>query len=67
MTAEFDVLRDEGRAYAERLRAAGVPVETLDCQGMIHAFMRRLHEFDRAGDVCARIGEFLQRQFRIAG
>lgn len=59
VTAECDVLRDESRAYAQRLRAAGVPVEQLECPGMIHAFLRRLHEFDRASEVCTRIGQFL--------
>ena len=64
VTAECDVLRDESRAYAERLRSAGVPVEQLECPGMIHAFLRRLHEFDRAGEVCARIGQFLRAALR---
>jgi acetyl esterase/lipase len=37
-TAEFDPLRDEGAAYSERLRAAGVP-STYRCHpGMIHLF-----------------------------
>jgi acetyl esterase len=36
VTAQYDPIRDEGLAYAERLRAAGVPV-TYSCrEGMIH-------------------------------
>ena len=39
LTAGCDVLRDEGKAYAERLTAAGVPVEYHCFEGTIHAFM----------------------------
>ncbi|MFD0366616.1 alpha/beta hydrolase [Streptomyces sp. NPDC127114] len=39
VTGEADVVRDEGEAYATRLRAAGVPVVSLRYQGTIHGFM----------------------------
>lgn len=39
ITGEADVLRDEGVAYANRLRQAGVPVTAVRYQGIIHDFV----------------------------
>ncbi len=39
MTAGFDVLRDEGKAYAERLLEAGVDVEYRNYDSLIHGFV----------------------------
>jgi len=39
LNGEADVLRDEGEAYARKLREAGVEVTQLRFQGMIHDFV----------------------------
>jgi acetyl esterase len=44
--AECDPLHDQGVAYAERLRADGVPAEVREYPGMIHAFFSFIGIFD---------------------
>jgi len=63
LTCEFDPLRDEGRAYAERLQASGVPVEWVEFPGMIHGFFRLGAVIDRARDAHARCAAALRRAF----
>ncbi len=66
LTAEYDPLRDEGEAYAERLRAAGVPVECRRRAGMVHGFLRWGGAVDEASttldEIGARIREALERR-----
>ena len=40
ITAEFDPLRDQGTAYANKLEAAGVQVTHTNYDGMVHAFFQ---------------------------
>jgi acetyl esterase len=48
ITAECDVLHDDGERYADALRRAGVPVEYKDFPGMIHAFFGMVPAVDEA-------------------
>jgi acetyl esterase len=49
LTAEYDVLRDEGEQYGDALIEAGVPAVVIRYLGVNHGFVRKLALFDAAG------------------
>jgi acetyl esterase/lipase len=63
LTAEHDVLRDEGELYATRLLKAGVPVRHQRCAGQMHGFFTMVDLLPGAGEaldyVTAAINEQL--------
>ncbi|MBO0745450.1 MAG: alpha/beta hydrolase [Candidatus Dormibacteraeota bacterium] len=59
--SEYDVLHDEGLAYADRLKEAGVPVEVVDQRGMLHGFIRQAGVFDRTRVAWDEIAAALRR------
>jgi acetyl esterase len=63
-TAGFDPLRDEGRAYAERLAASGVPARYRCLDDQVHGFlgMGVLPDgLDLAAGLCREMGELVHR------
>ncbi|MFI6922609.1 alpha/beta hydrolase [Nonomuraea spiralis] len=60
LTAEYDVLRDEGEHYARRLADAGVPVEARRFDGAVHGFFGLPGLFDQAAEARQYIAERLR-------
>jgi acetyl esterase len=62
ITGEADVLRDEGEAYAAKLRAAGVDVLAVRYEGIVHDFvmLNALRETNAASAAIAQATAFLR-------
>jgi acetyl esterase len=60
ITAEADILRDEGESYAQRTFLAGVDTEGYCYDGMIHGFLRMAGVVDRSNQALSEIAESLK-------
>ena len=65
ITAEYDVLRDEGEAYAKKLRTAKVPVVSTRYGGTIHDFivLNALRKTEASKGAVAQVCAFLKNNF----
>jgi len=63
ITAEYDPLRDEGMAYAKRLREFGVDADADVAEGMIHGFFSLFELVPDAVGWLHRAGSALNRAF----
>jgi len=66
ITAQIDPLRSEGQAYAERLRAAGVPVRVRNFEGVTHEFFGMGAVLDDARDAVAFAADGLKQDMGTA-
>jgi acetyl esterase len=62
VTAGFDPLRDEGQAYGDRLRAAGVDVVHREYPGQIHAFVSLTKAIPQGLACTLEIADYLRRR-----
>lgn len=67
VTAEFDVLRSEGEAYAKRLAEAGVPTQLTRYDGMIHGFASMAGVLEVGRTVRSDMAQWLKRTLGSRG
>jgi acetyl esterase len=63
VVANYDVLRDDGEAYAARLKRSGVPVRCIRYLAMHHGFLRRGAELEPARNGMQEIANALKEAF----
>lgn len=64
ITAEIDPLRDEGEAYGEKLKKAGIQAEVTRYNGVIHGFIGMGKITNKADKALNQICLYLQKEFK---
>jgi acetyl esterase len=59
ITAEYDILRDEGEMFARKLSAGGVPVDLYRVPGMTHGFLKWADQIPEVADLIARSAKWM--------
>ncbi len=65
ITAEFDPLRDEGEAYGNKLKQAGVNVISTRYKGVTHGFISMNKITSKADEALIEISSYLKEQFAV--
>jgi len=63
ITADVDVLRDDGEAFAERLRAEGVSATSTRYPGVFHGFFTEIGAYERTAQAVDDAAAHLRRAF----
>jgi acetyl esterase/lipase len=66
VTCEFDPLRDEGKAYAEALLAAGVHTQHLPARGHTHTSLTMVDVVLSGAPIRAEMAQMLKERFEAA-
>ena len=65
LTAEYDILRDEGEAFVHRLRQAGIPAESRCCSAMNHGFLKYAGVMAEVDAALAQACDWLKNVLKI--